>query len=70
MLVLPILAGALPSSLADSMTKYLPTEAGTAVMHTVRMPHTLSPWTGLGLLAAYCAVALVAAGLLLRHRDA
>lgn len=68
--VLPILVSALPSSMADSVGRYLPTEAGTTVMRTVPRPHTFGPWSGLGLLALYVAGALLVAAALLRRRDA
>lgn len=70
MFVAPLLVQALPRSLAESISKYLPTEAGTAIMRTIQPPDTLGPWTGLGLLAAYCGIALLAAAVLLKRRDA
>ena len=51
--------------------RYAPTNAGMAIMTTTRV-HSLviSPWAGLGVLAAWAAAALLTAGVLLRLRDA
>ncbi|MGI8333816.1 ABC transporter permease [Actinomadura scrupuli] len=48
-----------------------PMNAGLAIQATVDLPHLpLSPWAGLGVLAAWAAAALLGGGLLLRLRDA
>jgi ABC-2 type transport system permease protein len=50
--------------------RYAPTNAGLAILDTTglhRLP--IGPWAGLGVLAAWAAAALLAAGLLLRLRD-
>jgi ABC-2 type transport system permease protein len=51
--------------------RYTPTNAGLAILNTAGL-HSLaiSRWAGLGVLAAWAAAALLAAGLLLRRRDA
>ena len=51
--------------------RYTPTTAGLAILTTTGV-HSLaiSPWAGLGVLAAWAAAALLAAGVLLRFRDA
>jgi ABC-2 type transport system permease protein len=51
--------------------RYAPTNAGMAIFNTTKV-HSLviSPWAGLGVLAAWAAAALLAAGVLLRLRDA
>jgi ABC-2 type transport system permease protein len=51
--------------------RYTPVNAGMAIMNTTGA-HSLviSPWAGLGVLAAWAAAALLAAGVLLRLRDA
>jgi len=51
--------------------RYTPTNAGLAILNTTGL-HDLvvSPWVGLGVLAAWAAAALLAAGVLLRVRDA
>jgi ABC-2 type transport system permease protein len=48
-----------------------PMTAGLAVQATTNLSHLpIGPWTGLGVLAAWTAAALLAGGLLLRQRDA
>jgi ABC-2 type transport system permease protein len=51
--------------------RYTPVNAGMAILNTTGV-HSLiiSPWVGLGVLAAWAAAALLAAGVLLRLRDA
>ena len=70
MLVLPLLAQALPTSLQQHISKYLPLLAGTAGMNTVSSSDQLSPWTGLGLFALYVVAALGIGLYVLRRRDA
>ncbi|MBO0808270.1 MAG: ABC transporter permease, partial [Actinobacteria bacterium] len=55
----------------DRVERYSPMQAGLAIQATrnlARLP--ISPWGGLGVLAAWAAAALLAGGLLLRLRDA
>ena len=68
-LVLPAVAQALPSSIRDSVDKYLPGNAGQAIFHTIRDTSTLSPWAGLGVFALYAAAALAAGLILVGRRD-
>jgi hypothetical protein len=70
LLVLPLLAQALPSSLQQDVSKYLPLSAGTAAMNTVTGTNELAPWTGLGVFALYVVVALGIGLYVLRRRDA
>ncbi len=51
LLVLPLLAQALPSSLQQHVSKFLPLLAGTAGMNTVSGTDQLAPWAGLGVFA-------------------
>jgi ABC-2 type transport system permease protein len=67
--VIPPVLTLLPTSWDDAISPYLPSNAGQAVMQFGRSSHTLGPWTGLGLFAAYTAAAIVAAAALLRRRD-
>ena len=69
-LVLPLLAQALPSSLSDHVSKYLPLMAGTAGMATQTATDQLSPWAGLGVFALYVVAALGIGLYVLRRRDA
>ena len=70
-LVLPLLAEALPTNLNQDISKFLPLNAGTAVMNTVWDSSTsLSPWAGIGVFAIYAVLAMVAGLVVLRRRDA
>lgn len=70
LLVIPVLLQVLPGSWAGSLFKYLPSEAGSSFVMSVRPPDTLAPWTGLAVLVAWVAAALAVAALALRRRDA
>jgi hypothetical protein len=67
--VLPPLMSVLPASWGNAISPYLPSNAGQAIMQTGNPAHTLAPWTGLGLLAAYTATAIAVAAIQLRRRD-
>ena len=67
--VLPPLMNVLPARWNDAASRYLPLNAGQAIMALTRDPQQLAPWTGLGLLCAYTAAALALASLLLIRRD-
>jgi ABC-type transport system involved in multi-copper enzyme maturation permease subunit len=67
--VLPPLMGVLPASWNNAISPYLPANAGRAIMQTGNPAHTLAPWTGLGVLAAYTAIVLAIAAIQLRRRD-
>ena len=70
-LVLPLLASALPDPYAGDVTKYLPLSALNRMMATTHPDsNLLGPWAGLGITALYAAAALVAGLLLLKRRDA
>jgi ABC-type transport system involved in multi-copper enzyme maturation permease subunit len=73
-LVLPVLVQTLPSTWTDSIARYLPSNAGEAISHTMaagpRIGPMLSPWGGMGVFMLYAAVALVLAGFALHRRDA
>jgi len=70
--VLPIVAAVLGRwHLARHIEQIAPMTAGLAVQATTRLSSVpISPWAGLGVLAAWAAAALLAGGLLLRLRDA
>jgi len=70
LLVLPLLAQALPSSLQQDVSKYLPLLAGTVIMTTQHGTDQLAPWTGLGVFAIYVAAALALGLVVLQRRDA
>jgi ABC-2 type transport system permease protein len=70
-LVVPeVLGGALPADLAGRILPYLPSNAGQAIMNVVPTPDSMAPWPGLALFAGYTALAVAAAALLLKRRDA
>ncbi|HEY5317383.1 MAG TPA: hypothetical protein VIJ20_05350 [Solirubrobacteraceae bacterium] len=69
MFVIPPLVEILPSSVANSITPYLPSNAGDAMMQIGHHANTLSPGAGLAVFAAYAAVAIGAAAVLLVRRD-
>lgn len=69
-LVLPLLSQALPHSLEQHISKYLPLMAGTAGMNTEPSSDQLAPWSGLGVFALYVVAALGIGLFVLRRRDA
>lgn len=70
-LVLPILANALPDPYATDVAKYLPLSVGDQLISAAHPdPSHFSPWAGLALLVGYVVVALVAGAIVLTRRDA
>jgi ABC-2 type transport system permease protein len=68
--VLPIALILFKGTLADQLSEYLP-RSGEQAFHVLQGgAYTLGPWQGLGVLAAYVAVAAVAAFALILRRDA
>jgi len=69
--VLPFAVTLLPSKLGSQVGEYLPSNAGVQAWHLPQGgAYTLGQWQGLGVLAAYVAVAALAAFALIRRRDA
>ena len=69
--VLPGITAILPASVADSITPYLPLNAGTTVASiTFDNPHHFSPWGGFAVFCGYTALAVAAAAVALLRRDA
>ena len=68
-LVLPAIAQALPASIQNSIDKYLPSNAGQAIFHSIRDTSTLSPWVGLGVFALYAGATLVGGLIMVGRRD-
>lgn len=68
----PIFAAlATDPSLHRHLEQIAPMTAGLAIQDTTNLGHVpIAPWAGLGVLAAWAAVSLIAGGLLLRFRDA
>jgi ABC-type transport system involved in multi-copper enzyme maturation permease subunit len=70
-LVLPLLANALPTPYSTDVSKYLPLNAGTQILMTLNPDHSqLSPWAGIGITALYALAALIAGAIVLTRRDA
>ena len=69
-LVLPLLAAALPSPWSTDVDRVLPLSAGTSIMATVPDPSSLSPWTGFGVFSLYVVAALALGLAVLHRRDA
>lgn len=70
LLILPVLGEVLPADWATHVTPYLPSNAGQAIMALHTDPGSMAPWTGFALFVGYTAVAVAAAGVLLKRRDA
>jgi len=70
LLVLPVLGDALPPSWTRHVSPYLPSMAGQAPTMVRPEPGMLAPWTGFAVFCAYVVVAVVAAAVLLKRRDA
>ena len=69
--VLPGISAILPSSLNNSISPYLPLNAGTTIAsHSFDSSHHLSTWGGFALFCAYAAVAIIGAAVVLLRRDA
>jgi ABC-2 type transport system permease protein len=69
MFVIPPIISILPSTIANSIDPYLPSNAGQAMMQIGHHANTLSPGVGLAVFAAYVAAVIAAAALLLDRRD-
>ncbi len=68
--VLPGLVEILPSTTADAIHPYLPSNAGGAIAQALADPNMFSPWGGFALFCGYTAAVIVIAALLLLRRDA
>jgi ABC-2 type transport system permease protein len=67
--LVPGIGPAFPKPLPDLLTKYWLTEAGASIFATRPDPKLLSPWTGLGVMAASTAAVLGSALAAFRRRD-
>jgi len=70
LLVIPVVALALPDTWFERINKWLPSNAGQALMGFGFEDVTLSPWRGFLAFCGYAAATLVVAAVLLRRRDA
>ncbi|OXM69059.1 ABC transporter permease subunit [Amycolatopsis vastitatis] len=69
-LIVPGLAGVLPESWLPHVLPYLPSNAGQALVTVRPAPLSLPPWTGFAWFCGYVVVALAAAAVVLKRRDA
>jgi ABC-type transport system involved in multi-copper enzyme maturation permease subunit len=71
--VLPVVSSFLPASM-QSIEKFLPSSAGQAILAgspaQASTAPMLAPWTGLAVFGLYAAIALIAAAITLKRRDA
>jgi ABC-2 type transport system permease protein len=67
--VIPPLMNVLPQSWNDAASRYLPSNAGRAILSITKDSSNLAPWTGFGVFCAYAAGALALAAVLLVRRD-
>jgi ABC-2 type transport system permease protein len=69
--VLPGVTAILPAHMADSISPYLPLDAGTTVAtSTFDNSHHLGTWVGFALFCGYAGLALAAGAITLMRRDA
>ncbi|GAA3216750.1 ABC transporter permease subunit [Actinocorallia longicatena] len=68
--VLPIFANFLPGSWGRTVAKFMPSNAGSAIMNTHPQTTSLAPWTGFGVFCLYVVILLVIAYVLFEKRDA
>ncbi|MCR6482451.1 ABC transporter permease subunit [Amycolatopsis sp. OK19-0408] len=69
-MVVPALAGVLPESWVPHVVPYLPSNAGQALITVRPSALSLPPWTGFAWFCGYVVVALAAAAVVLKRRDA
>lgn len=69
-LVLPLIAEALPDSWRNPVTEFWPTQAGSRLTSVYHSAHTLQPWTGFGVMCLFVAIVYAIAWTLLDRRDA
>ena len=69
-LVAPSIVGALPKPWGPDIAKYLPSQAGQAILNVHPATNSLAPWTGFAVLCAWAATALAVAAWLITRRDA
>jgi ABC-2 type transport system permease protein len=69
-LVLPLIAQALPDSWRNPVTEFWPTQAGSQLTNVYHSAHTLQPWPGFGVMCLFVAIVYGIAWTLLDRRDA
>jgi ABC-2 type transport system permease protein len=69
-LVLPLIAQALPDSWRNPVNEFWPTQAGNQLTSVYHSAHTLQPWPGFGVMCLFVATVYAIAWTLLDRRDA
>ncbi len=67
--VLPPIVGLFPTSFANAVSPYLPSNAGGAVWTINPDPHTLAPWAGFAVFCGYAVASIAIAAILMVRRD-
>lgn len=67
--VLPPIIGLFPTSFANSVDPYLPSNAGGALWTINPDPNTLAPWAGFAVFCGYAIASIVIAAVLMARRD-
>jgi len=67
-LVLPVIAQALPDSWRNPVTEFWPTQAGSQLASVYHSAHTLQPWPGFGVMCLFVAIVYAIAWTLLDRR--
>lgn len=70
LLVVPIIVAALPSSIGDHLSRYLPDAIGRTLISYRTGSHAFTPWVGFAVLCAYAAGLLVIGAVVMARRDA
>lgn len=70
LLILPLLANALPTNYQNDIIRFLPINIGVDMVSAASQANTFSPWVGMLVLACYAVGSLVIGGVLLVRRDA
>jgi ABC-type transport system involved in multi-copper enzyme maturation permease subunit len=68
--VLPIIVNFLPTSWTNDITRWLPSEGGTAIWNTVQQAHDWPAWGEFSVFLGYTAAVLIAGYIVFRRRDA
>jgi ABC-type transport system involved in multi-copper enzyme maturation permease subunit len=69
-LVLPLIAEALPDSWRNPVTEFWPTQAGSQLTSVHIAAHSLQPWPGFGVMCLFVVIVYAIAWTLLDRRDA
>jgi ABC-2 type transport system permease protein len=70
MLILPVIASALPPTWADRINRFLPSTAGQSLLGFGSETRAMLPWNGFALFCVYALGTVMAGAILLKRRDA